>query len=431
VDSLNYLLSLEKFGMKFGLTNIRTLCTALGQPQTKYPSILIAGTNGKGSVTAMVDCALRAAGLHVGRYTSPHLVRLEERFTIDGEPVATGTLVETIEQLRTVIDRLMTAGSLEAPPTFFEVTTAIAFELFRKASVDLAVLEVGLGGRLDSTNIVDPFAAAITSIDFDHEQYLGTTLAAIAAEKAGVIRRGIPVVVGPVPLEARDVLVSMCAAVGAMFVDAEKDSVTDVRSIEGRTTLAVRTPLRDYGRIPLGLRGAHQTANALVAIRLLEHLEKLGPIGSDAIIAGLRDVRWPGRLQMVQAESGKRALLDAAHNPAGAWALAQYLKQEFPEPLPFVFGAMRDKDAALMLKTLLPVASSMTMTEPHNARARSAEELATLARGFSTRCPIDVAVDPKEALDRAWTGSPLVCVAGSIFLIGDILSSLGPSTRSL
>ena len=134
---------------------------------------------------------------------------------------------------------------------------------------------------------------------------------------------------------------------------------------------------------------------------------------------------------MVQAESGKRALLDAAHNPAGAWALAQYLKREFPEPLPFVFGAMRDKDAALMLKTLLPVASSMTMTEPHNARAQAAEELATLARSLSTRCQIDVAIDPKDALDRAWTRCPLVCVAGSIFLIGDILSSLGPSARSL
>jgi dihydrofolate synthase/folylpolyglutamate synthase len=164
---------------------------------------------------------------------------------------------------------------------------------------------------------------------------------------------------------------------------------------------------------------------------LLEHLEKLVPIGPDAIVTGLRDVRWPGRLQMVQAESGKRVLLDAAHNPAGAWMLAQYLKQEFPEPLPFVFGAMRDKDAALMLKTLLPVASSMTMTEPHNARARSADELATLARSFSPRCPIDTAIDPRDALDRAWTRCPLVCVAGSIFLIGDILSSLGPSTRSL
>ncbi len=431
MDPVQYLLSLEKFGMKFGLANIRTLCTALGQPHTKYRSVLIAGTNGKGSVTAMVDCALRAAGVRVGRYTSPHLVRLEERFAIDGEPVATDTLVETIVQLQSVIDRLLAAGSLDAPPTFFEVTTAIAFELFRKAQIEFAVLEVGLGGRLDSTNIVDPVAAAITSIDFDHEQYLGNTLAAIAGEKAGVIRAGIPVVVGPVSPEARDVLQSMCAAARAEFIDAELGTKTTARTNEGRTTLAVKTPRRDYGRIPLGLRGAHQTTNALVAIRLLEQLEKLLPVTPDAIVTGLRDVRWPGRLQMVEADSGKRVLLDAAHNPAGAWALAQYLKQEFPEPLPFVFGAMKDKDVALMLKTLLPVASSMTMTEPHNARARPAEELATVARGFSPRCEIVIEPEPAEALYRAWDRSTLVCVAGSIFLIGDILSSLGPTARNL
>ena len=197
MDPLQYLLSLEKFGIKFGLANIRTLCAALGEPQTTFRSILIAGTNGKGSVTAMVDRGLRAAGLRVGRYTSPHLVRLEERFAIDGTPVDTATLEDVIEQVRARIDQLLASGALEAPPTFFEVTTAVAFEIFRRARVEFAVLEVGLGGRLDSTNCVEPIAAAITSIAFDHEQYLGHTLAAIAAEKAGVIRRGIPVVIGP------------------------------------------------------------------------------------------------------------------------------------------------------------------------------------------------------------------------------------------
>ena len=201
MDPLQYLLTLEKFGIKFGLANIQTLTDALGRPQDAFKSILVAGTNGKGSVTAMVDCALGKTGLRVGRYTSPHLVRLEERFTIDGAPVRTEVLAGMIEEIRTLIDDLIARGSLEAPPTFFEVTTAIAFELFKRAGVAIAVLEVGLGGRLDSTNIVQPIAAAITSIDFDHEQYLGYTLAAIAAEKAGVIRRDIPVVVGPVPTE--------------------------------------------------------------------------------------------------------------------------------------------------------------------------------------------------------------------------------------
>ena len=274
-----------------------------------------------------------------------------------------------IEEIRALIDDLIARGSLEAPPTFFEVTTAIAFELFKRAGVTIAVLEVGLGGRLDSTNIVQPIAAAITSIDFDHEQYLGHTLAAIAAEKAGVIRRDIPVVVGPVPMEARDVLVAMCDLAGAEFIEADADSRIDSKIEDGRTIVRLVTPIRDYGWVPLGLRGDHQMPNAVVAVRLLEELGRLMPVPAESIIAGIRDVRWAGRLQMIELPGGRRVLLDAAHNPAGAWALASYLKREFPEPLPIVFGAMRDKDVALMLKHLLPAASMMVMTEPATPRA--------------------------------------------------------------
>ena len=277
MDALQYLFSLEKFGIKFGLANIATLAAALGDPQTHFKSILIAGTNGKGSVTAMTDCALHASGVKVGRYTSPHLVRLEERFSIDGSPVDAAVLVGLVEEMRRLIDELLAKGSLESPPTFFEVTTAIAFEIFRRARVEVAVLEVGLGGRLDSTNIVQPIAAAITSIAFDHEQYLGNTLAAIAAEKAGVIRRGIPVVVGPVPAEARDVVVSMCELSGAEFVEADAGVQIESTSDGGRTSIRLTTPRRDYGRVPLGLRGDHQVPNAVVAVRLLEELERLLP----------------------------------------------------------------------------------------------------------------------------------------------------------
>ena len=183
MDPFHNLLTLEKFGIKFGLANIATLAAALGNPQTHFKSILIAGTNGKGSVTAMVDCALRASGLKVGRYTSPHLVSPRRALRGRREPVSSAVLAALVDEMRALIDDLLAKGSLESPPTFFEVTTAIAFEIFRRADVDVAVLEVGLGGRLDSTNIVQPIAAAITSIDFDHEQYLGNTLAAIAAEK--------------------------------------------------------------------------------------------------------------------------------------------------------------------------------------------------------------------------------------------------------
>jgi dihydrofolate synthase / folylpolyglutamate synthase len=431
MHSLQYLLTLETFGIKFGLENIRKLSAALGDPQTTYASVLIAGTNGKGSVTAMVDCGLRAAGLKVGRYTSPHLIRLEERFAIDGQPVDTATLSGVIEQTRELVEALLANGALNAPPTFFEVTTAIAFELFRRAGVQFAVLEVGLGGRLDSTNCVEPVAAAITSIAFDHQQYLGDTLAAIAAEKAGVIRPGIPVVIGPLEREPRAVIVSMCEAAGARLVEAH--DVVDVRSktVDGRTSIKLTTARADYGWVPLGLRGAHQIPNALVAARLLEELARDTPIEPRAIIAGLRDVRWPGRLQLVEIPGGKRVLLDAAHNPAGASSLAAYLKREFPEPIPFVFGAMRDKDAAEMLKILLPVASRFVLTEPGNNRARPADELASLVASLAPECRIEIEGKPMAALGRAWSHCPLVCAAGSIFLIGDLLEGLGPAVTNL
>jgi dihydrofolate synthase / folylpolyglutamate synthase len=431
MDPLQYLLSLEKFGIKFGLANIQTLAAALGNPHTQFKTILIAGTNGKGSVTAMTDGALRASGLKVGRYTSPHLVRLEERFAIDGTPVESAVLLGLIEEMRRLIDDLLAKGALGSPPTFFEVTTAIGFEIFRRARVDIAVLEVGLGGRLDSTNIAQPVASAITSIDFDHEQYLGSTLAAIAAEKAGVARRGIPVVVGPVAPEAREVIVSMCAMAGAEFIEADAGVRIQSKTDEGRTSIRITTPMRDYGWVPLGLRGDHQMSNALVAVRLLEELERQLPLTPASIVAGLRDVRWPGRLQMLEVPGGRRVLLDAAHNPAGAWALASYLKREFPEPLPIVFGALRDKDVSLMLKALLPAASTMVMTQPDTPRAYSADELATIARKLAPRANIEVQPAPAGALAQAWTHCPVVCAAGSIFLIGNLLAGIGADARDL
>jgi len=423
MDAIEYLFSLEKFGIKFGLANIRALCAALGQPQNEFRSVLIAGTNGKGSVTAMVDRGLRAAGLHVGRYTSPHLIHLEERFAIDGQPVSRATLVEAIDRVRGHVESLLASGALEAPPTFFEVTTAMAFDMFRRAEVEFAVLEVGLGGRLDSTNCVEPIAAAITSIAFDHEQYLGHTLAEIAAEKAGVMRAGIPVVIGPLDPEARAAVAAAGAAAGARLVDAMDGVIVGAGTAAFPSSITVKTPTRDYGRLTPGLRGAHQIPNAIVALRLLEELSRTVPVSTDAIVAGLSDVEWRGRLQLVETAGGRKVLLDAAHNPAGAAALSAYLTQEFP-PLPLVFGAMRDKDASEMLRILLPAASMLVVTEPGNARARPAAELAALARSIAPGCRIEVEPDPMTALDRAWNEQSVICAAGSIFLIGDLLNGL-------
>src|SRR5256885_1854295 len=196
MDPLSYLFSLEQFGIKFGLENIATIVAALGHPERAFRSVHVAGTNGKGSVTAMVDAALRAAGHRSARYTSPHLVDLCERFVIDGRPVSTGALAAAVSDVRDVIDRLHASGALDVHPTFFEVTTAVAFELFRRAEVTIAVLEVGLGGRLDATNVVSPIVTAITSIAFDHQKYLGTSLREIAIEKAGIIKPGVAVVLG-------------------------------------------------------------------------------------------------------------------------------------------------------------------------------------------------------------------------------------------
>ena len=225
--AVDFLFSLERFGMKFGLANIATLCAALGHPQNAFPSVIVAGTNGKGSVTAMADAALRAAGHRSARYTSPHLQRLEERFVIDGREVAPEALERAAERIRRTVERLVATGELASLPTFFECTTAVAFELFRDARVDIAVLEVGLGGRLDSTNIVSPIAAAIVSIDFDHEEQLGPTLASIAAEKAGVIKPGIPVVCGPLPAEALDVIAAVCEQQHATLIRTDADPALD------------------------------------------------------------------------------------------------------------------------------------------------------------------------------------------------------------
>jgi dihydrofolate synthase/folylpolyglutamate synthase len=427
MEPLEYLFALEQFGIKFGLSNIRTLVASLGDPQKSFRSMLIAGTNGKGSVTAMVDTALRAAGLRVGRYTSPHLVRLEERFAISGHPVEADALARVVSDLRTHIERLIADGRLAMPPTFFEATTAVAFELFRRAQVEVAVLEVGLGGRLDATNIVDPVAAAITSIDLDHEQYLGHTLGAIAAEKAGVIRRGIPVVVGPLSADARTVIAEACENAGAEMIEADAGVATNTRHHAGTTSVHLVTPQHDYGWVQLGLRGDHQVPNALVVVRLLEALQNTMPITFAAIAAGIRDVRWTGRLQMVDAGGGRQVLFDAAHNPAGASALARYLTREFPEPLPLVFGAMRDKDVVPMLETLLPITAQVVMTQAATPRARDAAELADIARELTPSAHVAVERDPAKALEQAWSYGPMVVAAGSIFLVGDLLAALGLS----
>ena len=423
---LEFLFGLEFHGHKLGLDNIRVITDALGRPQDAYPSVAVAGTNGKGSVCAMVSAALSAAGHRTGCYTSPHLVRVEERFAIDGVPVPAADLEAVVEHLRGLIGQLRDEGRLRATPTFFEVATAAAFELFRRRGVDIAVLEVGMGGRLDATSAASPLAGAITNIALDHQQYLGGTLAEIAFEKAGIIKPGMRLVCGETAAGPRGVIAAACAERGACLVDASDGVALSAAMAGGAASLTLRTPGGTYGPVTLSLRGRHQVQNALVAVRLLEALSDAGiAVPAPAIERGLREARWPGRLDWRRLGDGRRVLLDAAHNEAGAAALAAFLREAVPGGRqPLVFGALRDKDHAGMLRHLLPCATRVILTVPPTPRAADPDTLRAAALGVDPGAQVIVARDPVAAMDAAWAAAPDITVAGSIFLLGAVLPVL-------
>jgi dihydrofolate synthase/folylpolyglutamate synthase len=421
-STLAYLFGLEQFGIKFGLENISTLLAHLGHPERAFASVHIAGTNGKGSVTAMADAALRAAGHRSARYTSPHLVHVRERFVVDGQAVPEDALVDAIADVREAIVRLRSTGGLEGEPTFFEATTAVAFELFRRAQVEVAVIEVGMGGRLDATNVITPVAAAITSIGFDHERYLGTTLREIAIEKAGIIKPGVPVVVGDLPPEARQAIEQIARARGADLVRADETALTQ-RHVQG-----VHVSRGFPGDAPLALRGRHQRKNAAVAATLLDVIDARGlTVPPAAVVEGLTHVTWPGRLDLRRVGAGREALLDAAHNPDGAAALAAYLAESWPEKPPLVLAAMRDKDVRGMFRALLPAVGSLVLTRASNPRSAEPAVLAVQAREVAPGVPIAIEPSLRAALDAAWRQSPRIVVAGSIFLIGDVMKEIDGS----
>ena len=422
---LEWLFALEQFGIKFGLGNIQAIVAALGHPEHAFRSLHIAGTNGKGSVAAMADAALRAAGVRSALYTSPHLVDLAERFRIDGRPVDPAPLEIAVADVRRTVEQLMDDGGLPASPTFFEVTTAVGFELFRRAEVAVAVCEVGMGGRLDATNVLAPVATAITSIGLDHQQYLGSTLREIALEKAGIIKPAVPIVVGALPEEAAEAIAAVAASRQAPLVRAH-DGVTAARTGPSGP-LRLRTPAHDYGSIELALSGRHQVDNAVVAVRLLETLAATGPaVPPAAIVAGLRGVRWPGRLDHRRLADGRELLLDAAHNPDGAAALAAYLTTLPARPV-LVFGAMRDKDTQAMLRTLAPVVDGLVLTSAAMARSADPAVLAEQARAVAPGLRLIIEPAVPAALAAAWRLSPSIVVAGSVFLIAAVIKECAGS----
>jgi len=425
-DPLRWLLGLERFGVRLGLGAVRVLLAALGDPQSGSPSILIGGTNGKGSVAGMLDAILGRAGLRAGLYTSPHLVRPNERIRIAGKDIATPDLCRHLQATRVAAEDALAAGVLSAHPSFFEVLTAAALLSFREAAVDIAVLEVGLGGRLDATNVVDAAASVIVTVDLDHTERLGVTIAEIAREKAGIVKAGRTLVTGVTQPEALDVLREVCAERRCGLIDAHTDSVL---VLHDDSSFSVTTGRRTYDRLRATLPGRHQMENARVAVLAVEALSvELGlSVTPEVVREGMAAVRWPGRLQWIA--SAPPLLLDGAHNPAGARALSDYLR-EHPGPRPvLVFASLKDKDAAAILDILADRVRAVVLTRPGVQRARDPLDLEPLVR---PGIPTEVVQDPVPALERArrLAGSDgLVLVAGSLYLVGEILGALEGGDR--
>jgi dihydrofolate synthase/folylpolyglutamate synthase len=418
-EALVYLKGREKFGIKFGLANVDRLAEALGRPERQYRSLLVAGTNGKGSTVALSESILRASGLSTGRYTSPHLRFVEERIHIQGAPIARDELASAVSRVAEAAERLFESDA--SVPTYFETMTAAAFLAFAERRVDVAILEVGMGGRFDATNIAPADVSVIAPIGFDHERFLGGTIAAIAAEKAAIIKPGRPVVVGRLDPEALEVVRREATSKNARLVCA-LDGVR-IRSEESPSGQRVwlETPSRDYGALELPLPGEHQLDNLALAVRSVECFSE--PVDVAAVARGVAATEWPGRLQRI--EGGPPILLDAAHNVMATDALVRYLKSHPHPKRVLLFGVMKDKRVWEMLEQLLPQVSYFIATRPEMSRARDPEKLARFAKEHGV--PAEAVRSPGAALARARElAGPdgEVLVAGSIFLLGEIQSAL-------
>jgi dihydrofolate synthase/folylpolyglutamate synthase len=428
-EANEYLLSLghETLAIKLGLRNTESLLESLGSPHKSYKSVQIAGTNGKGSTAAMLESICRDAGISVGLYTSPHLVSITERIKISGDEISQDAFAKIASEVRLAAESLVTSEKLEALPTFFEHVTAIALLAFREAGVELAILETGLGGRLDATTAVRASTLAITPISLDHQEYLGETLVEVAAEKAAIIRPNSIVVVSPQPDVVRRVIVQRCRECGVTPTWTTQDiSDPDLNCVR-----TFRTEKDIYEKVRLALRGAHQLTNAATAIALAEALGSEGfAIGHDAIIEGLATAKHPGRLEAFQTSTDDAekvfVLLDGAHNPAGAEALRAYLKHTRPlknTPLTMVFGAMADKQLDEMAATLFPIVGHLLLTQPRNPRSARVEDLQRLAEKYAPEASTETIPEADTAIERAISSSApntVICVTGSLYLVGEV-----------
>ena len=422
-ETLRYLLGLgvETLTIKLGLRNTELLLAALGNPQKSFPAVQIAGTNGKGSTAVVLDSICQAAGIKTGLYTSPHLISITERIKVAGREISAEDFASHATQVRDASEKLVDEGQLEALPTFFEHVTAIALLAFREDQVKLAILETGLGGRLDATSVAGAELVAITPIERDHEEYLGETLESIAAEKAAIIRPGSTAIIAPQPAQALDVILRQCKLANVQpSVDQCSATVESVTQ-DGRVSVTIETEHDRYENVLIGLRGRHQVTNVSVAIRLAESLRVRGfAISRSAIIEGIETASHAGRLELW--EGRPVFLFDGAHNPSGTKALREYLDEFAGAPVTLVFGAMRDKDLERMAENLFPVASRLVLTRPDSPRAASLDELRKLASRMVEPQKIFTAGSLRNAIREAIEGTPpdgLVCFSGSLYLIGE------------
>jgi dihydrofolate synthase / folylpolyglutamate synthase len=437
-QALAYLLSLghETLTIKLGLRNTETLLAALGNPERSYRAVQIAGTNGKGSTAAFLDSICRAAGIRSGLFTSPHLISITERIKVDGGPIGEKEFAQLTALVKEASEQLVARGDLQTLPTFFEQVTAIALLAFAKANVALAILETGLGGRLDSTTAARASTVAITSIAMDHQEYLGPTLAEIAAEKAAIIHSEATVTVAPQDPAALKVILQRCESVGVRPrliasdrpPSAHVDGSYRIESFttDGRAIVSFATRATTYNNVTLALRGRHQIDNAATAISLAEALREKGfQISHEAIVGGLETAVHAGRLQLW--DSAPRFLFDGAHNPASMAALRAYLDEFVKQPITILFAAMRDKVLHEMIETLFPIADKIVLTTLNNPRAASIDELMAALPADIDDSRLLRASNVAEAILTAQNitaAKGVVCVTGSLHLIGEVQAAL-------
>ena len=423
---------------KFELEQMRVLARGLGDPQRRFPAVLIAGTNGKGSTAATLASILQAAGHRTGLYTSPHLLRVNERIRLDGATISDAEFTAVYERVDEVAGRLVASGELPHAPSFFEMLTAMAFEFFAMSAVEIAVLEVGMGGRLDATNVADPIVSVIADIALDHQKFLGNTIAEIAREKAGIIRANGVVVTLPQHPQANDVLGRAIQEAGARaisavpFVPPVSPGAEAVWNAVSGSAARNRYPLAVMGKeitVDSPLAGRHQLRNLALAIATAVELDAAGfHVTADDIERGIRETRWPGRFQVLPGAPD--VVFDVAHNPAGAWALRAAVSERFPgRKLAIVFGAMRDKAIGEMAEILFPIADAVVLTHAASPRAATTAEIREAAARTGSEPLLEDDVPRAVERARELAGADgLVVVTGSIYVVGAAMAALNVTT---